>query len=55
MWSKEFDRRAADLRERNERARLESQLGRDHLRIAEMTAQGGLTERHFPPKELAAL
>jgi hypothetical protein len=41
MWSDEFERRAAEMRERNERDRLALRLGHEHLRIAEATAQTG--------------
>jgi len=55
MWSDEHERRAADMRLRNERERLASRLGQDHLLIAEATASTGAIERHYKVKELAAL
>ncbi len=54
MWSEEFEHRAAEMRQRNERNRLASRIGHEHLRIAEMTAATCATERHYTVKELAA-
>ena len=45
MWSEEYERRAAEMRQRNERERLAARLGEDHLRIAEMTAGTGAIRR----------
>jgi hypothetical protein len=55
MWSEEFERRAAEMRERNERDRLAFQVGHDHLRIADAVSVSGAMERHYRVKELAAL
>jgi len=53
MWSEEYQRRAVEMRQRNERDRLASRIGHDDLRIAEMTAATCATERHYTVKELA--
>jgi hypothetical protein len=55
MWSEEYERRAAEMRQRQERERLAARLGEEHLRIAEMTAATGAVERHYTAKELGAL
>jgi hypothetical protein len=55
MWSSEYERRAGEMRERNERERLATRLGHEHLRIAEATVTTGAIERHFSVKEIGAL
>jgi hypothetical protein len=55
MWSEEYERRAAEMRYRQERERHAARLGEEHLRIAEMTAATGAVERHYTVKELGAL
>jgi AraC-like DNA-binding protein len=55
MWSEEHERRAAEMRQRNEREKLASRIGHEHLQIAEMTAATCATERHYTVKELAAM
>ena len=55
MWSDEYERRAAEMRQRNEGERLALRIGREHLRIAEGMANAGAVERHYTVKELAAL
>lgn len=55
MWSEEYERRAADMRQRNERDRLAFTLGHEHIRIAELTAGTGAVERHYTVKELGTL
>jgi AraC-like DNA-binding protein len=55
MWSDEYGRRAAEMRQRGERERLASRLGHEQLRIAEATAGAGAVERHYTVKDLAAL
>ncbi len=53
MWSSEYGRRAAEMRERNEREHLATRLGHDHLWIAEVTAPTtGAIERHYSVKEI---
>jgi hypothetical protein len=47
MWSEEFERRAAEMRQRNEREKLVSRLGEEHLRIAEETGRTGAAEYHY--------
>jgi hypothetical protein len=54
MWSSEYERRAAEMRERNERDRLGA-CWHEHLRVAEATATTGATERHYTVKEIGAL
>lgn len=53
MWSEEHERRAAEMRQRNDRDRLASRIGHEQLRIAEMTAATCANERHYTAKELA--
>jgi hypothetical protein len=55
MWSEEYERRAGEMRNRQERERLAARLGEEHLRIAEMTAATGAGERHYTVRELGAL
>ena len=55
MWSDEYERRAAEMRQRNEGEGLASRLGHERLRIAEAIANTGAMERHYTVKELAAL
>ncbi len=55
MWSNEFERRAAEMRERNERERLASRIGHEQLRIAELTASTGALERHYTVQELGEM
>ena len=55
MWSDEYERRAAEMRQRQERDRLAARLVEEHLRIAEMTAATGAVERHYTAKEVGAL
>ncbi len=52
MWSNQCERRAAEMRQRNERDRLASHLGHEQLRIAEATGTSGALERHYSVKEL---
>ena len=54
MWSEEHERRAAEMRQINEREKLASRIGHEHLQIAEMTAATCATERHYTVRELAA-
>ena len=54
MWSQEHERRAAEMRQRNERDRVASPVGQQ-LRIAEATGISGALERHYSPQELAAI
>ena len=42
------------MRQRNEREKLASRIGYEHLRIAEITAATCATERHYAVRELAA-
>jgi hypothetical protein len=55
MWSEEYEQRAAQMRERNQRERLASSLGHEHLRIAEATSSTGAIERHYTPREISSL
>jgi len=55
MWSDEYERRAAEMRQRGERERLASRLGHEQLRIAEATVGAGAVERHYTVKDLGAL
>ena len=55
MWSDEHERRAAEMRQKNERERLASRLGHDYLRIAEATSNAGAVERHFAVNEVGTL
>jgi len=55
MWSNEFERRAAEMRERNEREREASRIGHEHLRIAELTRSNGAVERHYTVPEISTL
>lgn len=55
MWSNEFERRAAQMRQRNERDLMAFQVGHEHLRIGEITGTSGAVERHYTAKELSAL
>ena len=54
MWNEEYERRAAEMRQRSEREKLASRIGHEHLRIAEITAATCAAERHYTVKELAA-
>ena len=54
MWSEEHERRAAEMRQRNEREKLASRIGPEHLRIAEITAATCATLRHYTVVEIAA-
>ena len=53
MWSEEYERRAAEMRQRNEHRQLVSRLGEEQLRMAEQTARTGAAEYHFTTQELA--
>src|ERR1019366_6554050 len=53
MWSHEYERRAAEMRHRNDR--LAARLGHEHLRIAEATPSTGALERHYTVKEIGAV
>jgi len=55
MWSEDFERRAAEMRYRNDRERLASRIGHDHLRIAETVRVDVAMERHYTVQELGAL
>ena len=55
MWSDDYERRAAEMRQRNERERLASRLGHDHLRIAEVASQTSTLEHHYTVQELGML
>jgi hypothetical protein len=55
MWTDEMERRAAEMRQRNERRQLVSRLGEEHLRIAEETARTGAAEYHHTVKELGGM
>jgi hypothetical protein len=55
MWSDDFERRAAEMRDRNERERLASRLGHEHLRIAETVGATGALERHYSVQEIGEL
>ena len=54
MWSEEYERRAAEMRQRIEQDKLASRIGHEQVRIAEMTAATCATERHYTVRELAA-
>ena len=53
MWSDEYERRAAEMRQRNEHEQLALRLGLEHLRIADATAKTDALQRHYTIKELA--
>ena len=55
MWSEEFERRAAEMRQRNDRERLASRIGHDQLRIAEAVGINGAMERHYTVQEIGEL
>jgi hypothetical protein len=55
MWSEEYEQRAAQMRERNQRERLALSLGREHLRIAETISATRAIERHYTPREIGSL
>jgi transcriptional regulator GlxA family with amidase domain len=55
MWSQEHERRAAEMRQRNDRERLAARLGHGHLRIAEIVGTSGALERHYSVQEIAEL
>jgi hypothetical protein len=55
MWSEEFERRAAEMRQRNDRERLASRIGHDQLRIAEAVGTNGAMERHYTVQEIGEL
>ena len=55
MWSEEFERRAAEMRQRNDRERLASRIGHEQLRIAEAVATKGAIERHYTVQEIGEL
>lgn len=52
MWTNEFERRAAAMRERNERDRPASRLGHEQLRIAEEIGTAAAMERHYTVQEI---
>lgn len=55
MWSDEYERRAAEMRQRTERDRLAARLGHEQLRIAEAMGPTVAVERHYTVKELATI
>ena len=55
MWSEEYERRAADMRRRNERTQLASGIGDDRVRIAKDAPRTGAAEYHYTVKELGTL
>lgn len=55
LWSEEYERRAADMRQRAEGEQLAPRLGHERLRIAEATANTGAFERHYAVQDLGAL
>jgi hypothetical protein len=52
MWSNEFERRAAAMRDRNDRERLASRIGHEQLRIAETIGTAAALERHYTVQEI---
>jgi hypothetical protein len=54
MWTNELERRAAEMRQRNERRQLVSRL-EEHLRIPEETVRTGAAEYHHTVKELSGM
>src|SRR5580658_3613962 len=55
MWSEEHERRAAEMRQRNQRDRIAFQIGHEHLRVADAVGVHGALERHYTAKELGTL
>ena len=55
MWSEEFERRAADMRQRNKHGRLASRIGHDQLRSAEMVGVNAAMERHYTVQEIGEM
>ena len=55
MWSEEYERRAAEMRRRNERKQLTSGIGHDGVRITNNAPRTGAAEYHYTVKELGTL
>jgi len=51
-WSEEFERRAAEMRQRNEHEQLVPRIGHDQLRIAAMVGVNAAMERHYTVQEI---
>jgi len=55
MWSEDYERRAAEMRQESERNRLAARLGHDYLKMIEAMGPSTVVERHYTVKELAAI
>jgi hypothetical protein len=55
MWSEEFEKRAAEMRQGSERERLASRIGHEQSRIAEAVGVNGAMERHDTVQEIGEL